>query len=74
MGLREKIKMAKSDAEIATLLQEGAKYEYASNVTKNAWKATARKTLQTLSTPKPAPVGDSKPEVKKKRVVVKKPQ
>ena len=45
MGLREKIKTAKTEADVTTLLQSGTKYEYASTKTKNAWRTTAKKTL-----------------------------
>lgn len=67
MGLREKIKSAKSDSEVARLLQEGFGYAHASNKTKNAWKATAKRTLSSVSAPKPsapsAPVGEVAGEV-----------
>lgn len=73
MGLREKIKSAKSDSEVACLLQEGFGYAYASNKTKNAWKATAKRTLSSLSVPKPSkPAVEIVEEVTEKIVPKKK--
>jgi hypothetical protein len=76
MGLREKIKSAKSDSEVACLLQDGFGYAYASNKTKNAWKATAKRTLSSLSAPKPSKpavevVGEVTGEVAPKKKSVK---
>lgn len=48
MGLREQIKSAKTESEIDSLLQTGAKYQYASASTRSSWKSTARKTLISL--------------------------
>lgn len=53
MGLREKIKNASSEEEIKNLLSEGKNFEFASNITKNAWKSTARFRLTELSNPVP---------------------
>ena len=71
MGLREQIRKANSDSEIKSLLEKGKSYEFASNITKNSWRSTARFRLAELTNPTPAQ-NPSKPveskKVKKNRV------
>lgn len=54
MGLREEIKNANSDAEIASLLKKGQSFDLASDITKRAWKSTARFRLSQLTNQVPA--------------------
>jgi hypothetical protein len=49
MGLREQIKVAKSESEVSSLLQIGQKYEFASDYTKRSWKSTAKYRIAELS-------------------------
>ena len=56
MGLREQIKTANSESEIKVLLDKGKSFEFASNVTKNSWKSTARFRLSELNNPIPSGV------------------
>ena len=71
MGLREQIRKANSDSEIKSLLEKGKSFEFASNITKNSWRSTARFRLAELTNPTPAQ-NPSKPveskKVKKNRV------
>lgn len=53
MGLREDIKNAKTDSEIRNLLEKGKSFEFASNITKNSWRSTARFRLSELNNPIP---------------------
>lgn len=48
MGLREQIKNANSESEISSLLLKGKDFEFASNITRQAWKSTARYRLAEL--------------------------
>lgn len=70
MGLREEIRHAKSESEIGDLLKKGKNFEFASQITKNAWKSTARFRLAELNNSIPVqnpetPIQPKKP--KKKR-------
>lgn len=70
MGLREQIKNAKSEAEIAELVSKGKTYEWASDRTKNSWKSTSKFRIAELSTTipsQPAP-SDTPKKVTKKTV------
>lgn len=58
MGLRQEISVAKSDAELVDLLNKGKTYQFASNRTKNSWKNTAKRVLESIN--KPTVVVDSK--------------
>ena len=49
MGLKQQIKQAGSEAEISSLLSQGASFMMASDRTKNSWKFTARRRLEELS-------------------------
>lgn len=44
-GLRQRILVATSEAEVTKLLVEGNTYEFASTSTRNAWKSAARRAL-----------------------------
>jgi predicted RNase H-like HicB family nuclease len=59
MGLREQIKNAKSEAEVAELTSKGKSYEWASDRTKNAWKSTAKFRIAELSNPIPTQTAPS---------------
>ena len=48
-GLVERLREAKSRTQIEELLAAGAKYEYASDRTRNRWKAVAELRLKELS-------------------------
>ena len=65
MGLREQIRKANNDSEIKSLLDKGKSYEFASNITKNSWRSTARFRLAELTNPVPAQT-PSKPVESKK--------
>jgi len=49
MGLREQIKVATNESEIASLLSKGKTFEFASELTKQAWRSTAKFRLAQLS-------------------------
>jgi hypothetical protein len=49
MGLREQIKNAGSEIEIAQLMSMGNAFDYVSDKTRNAWKSTARSRIVGLS-------------------------
>ena len=65
MGLREQIRKANSDSEIKSLLEKGKSFEFASNITKNFWRSTARFRLAELTNPIPTQT-PSKPVESKK--------
>jgi hypothetical protein len=65
MGLREQIRKANSDSEIKSLLEKGKSYEFASNITKNSWRSTARSRLVELNNPVPAQTPNKPVESKK---------
>ncbi len=65
MGLREQIRKANSDNEIKSLLDKGKSYEFASNITKNSWRSTARFRLAELTNPVPTQTPDKSVESKK---------
>ena len=65
MGLREQIRKANSDSEIKSLLEKGKSFEFASNITKNSWRSTARFRLAELTNPVPAQTPDNAVESKK---------
>lgn len=70
MGLREQIKNATSDTQIAELLNTGKKYEWASARTQRSWKSTARFQLALLNSndsAQPAEIPAGKSEVSKKK-------
>lgn len=75
MGLREEIKLAKSENEITSLLLKGNGFELASPKTKSAWKTTARRRLSELQTmasaPKQVENVDEKPKTKTAKKVSK---
>jgi hypothetical protein len=54
MGLREQIKKAGSEAEIAELISKSKTYEWASDRTKSAWKSTAKFRIAEVSNAIPA--------------------
>jgi len=49
MGLREQIKVATNDSEVASLLSKGKTFEFASERTKQSWRSTAKFRLAQLS-------------------------
>jgi len=53
MGLREQIRKANSESEIASLLSKGNTFDMASGITKSSWKSTARLRLSELNNPPP---------------------
>lgn len=65
MGLREQIKTANSDSEIASLLTKAQSFEFASEKTKKSWKSTARFRLAQLSSNDVAQVPENTVESKK---------
>jgi hypothetical protein len=65
MGLREQIRKANTDSEIKSLLEKGKSYEFASNITKNSWRSTARVRLTELTNPIPAQTPNKPVESKK---------
>ena len=75
MGLREQIKNAKSEAEIAELISKGKTYEWASDRTKSSWKSTSKFRIAELSNSIPAqtaPVDATHPKKVAKKNVKKK--
>ena len=64
MGLREQMKKAGSEAEIAELISKSKTYNWASDRTKSAWKSTAKFRIAELSNTIPvqtAPVDATHP-------------
>jgi hypothetical protein len=66
MGLREQIRKANSDSEIKSLLDKGKSFEFASNITKNSWRSTARFRLAELTNP--IPVQNASKPVESKKI------
>jgi hypothetical protein len=72
LGLRQKLAIATSETEVTDLLNTGLTFEFASQSTRNGWKNTARRRLNTLKGTKvAAPVAPQEEEevvtAKKKR-------
>ena len=65
MGLREQIRKANSDSEIKSLLEKGKSFEFASNITNNSWRSTARFRLAELTNQIPVQTPNKPVEFKK---------
>lgn len=65
MGLREQIKNATSDNDVAQLLVTGKSYQFASDRTKSSWRSTAELRLVELSNPSTAQTPNKQVESKK---------
>ena len=68
MGIREQIKNATSDTEVAQLLATGKSYEFASDRTQSSWTSTAMFRLGELSNPTPAQTPNKRVESKKVQI------
>ena len=64
-GLREQIKHAQSEKEVTELLLKGKTYEWASDVTKRAWRSTAKYRIAELSNDVPSKTPEKPIESKK---------
>lgn len=51
MGLKDRLNVAKSEAELETLMNEGDTYTYASEKTRRHWRRNANNRYNALTTP-----------------------